>query len=618
MPVFTGVVDLKSEPNERQNDIRFVLGPSGSGKTFFGVKDAATRELDKKNKYVIVYIKMTEAKFLVPIDTSKIVQLVKDVLLKECKFEGVLDLHLSLVLDEAGATIFKDYFEYVSNVTSILDELKTTLAKSVRIVVCGTGLTAKKYGTDGDAKKYRMKPFSMTDIVKLNEKMFHLDPFIIETMKEHPGLTALMTNGRTARFLLQETQILFQIQSSPFHSDIRRQMINLAPQIIRSVANRYVYSNGIQGLNSLERCRVAAYTFDALEKTRNGIVYIPEFTGLSSDEYDVAKTLVSINVEESSNGTSYIPDYQTRSISLSPALTVLVYLLSGVPIDTLLDWKMQEMNNALYEFRRSCRYYISCYNSGEISMDELNRNLMMSRIIKLGKRVPEPGATIRFAIPLLDKNTIWVNGDNAPFADVVAPFMLYQSKYSQSKSPKYNLFIELEKCGLLKNSQNDRNQIGWIITKSLELMWNLNIERNEKTRSDISNKDVNGASMSQFFYPETQLIGPIRQPVEEYATIYNNSNEWILVEPNGNETKVDIEQDLSKEIVFTIGCNQNEVVLERNGQNNSTTHTMTISCACLDDDGNVQEDRLAYKDRQEWAFYQGLLRTNVTIRFLLS
>jgi hypothetical protein len=83
---------------------------------------------------------------------------------------------------------------------------------------------------------------------------------------------------------------------------------------------------------------------------------------------------------------------------------------------------------------------------------------------------------------------VWINGEKAPFADVIAPYCLYQCKFTETGVQDdeaatlkiKNFEYELGKCGLLKNNcallKNNptstlRAKIGWAILRALEDGW---------------------------------------------------------------------------------------------------------------------------------------------------
>lgn len=622
LPTYTNVRKRTYDSNSRKDDIRFVLGPSGSGKTFFSVRVAAVQDLSNENKYVIVYIKVTKLSEVNALVSTELVNHVKQLLLAETWFDKKLELNLSIIIDEAGSTEFNGSFDSVEYVAKIYSGL-LQLATNVRLVLCGTGLSGTKHSTDGQAIKYRMKGWSMDDIKEVNNKHLKLHSSTIEAIQQHPTLNALTTNARAAWFMLVEIQRVIRVDMKTWsngniHSRIQQQVINFAPAIVRGVVSSYILANGIQDLNETQQHLVAAYVFDATEKARNKKLDNPDFSDLKVSEQNVAFSLVSLNIERYSNGTVNIVDNQEISVSVSPALSLVLYWMCGVSVEMLSDWKMQEVLSQLYQLRRMMRDCINSRALGKLSYDQLGVNLTLLRIIRLNRRVPEPKSKNSFAIPFVDTNTVWMNKDLAPFADVVAPYSLYQSKYSQSKSPTLNLTNELSKCGLLRDEYSN-NQVGWVITKSLELVWMLNIEREEEVADFASTYNTN--KTSTYFYPEVQFAGSLSGSGEKYAELRNISGSWILNDPEGNEHPVDVNLQLSKELIFFISSNQNQIKLSRKEKlphNKSHTQHLTISRNYLDDDGNVKEDLLLSLDCVEWNYYKALLRPNVKIRFLLG
>lgn len=174
----------------------------------------------------------------------------------------------------------------------------------------------------------------------------------------------------------------------------------------------------------------------------------------------MALSLVYLNIELYRDGTTSIVDGQVRSVSVSPAITLVLYWMCGVSVEIFSYWKMHEVLCQLYQLRRMM---LDLIKRDDKNMPSLENDLKLLGLMKLDRRVPEPKSTNNILIPYVDNGIIWMNKDLAPYADVVAPYSLYQSKYSKSKSPTVHLDIELKKCGLL-NGDNGNNQVGWAIT----------------------------------------------------------------------------------------------------------------------------------------------------------
>jgi hypothetical protein len=468
-----------------------------------------------------------------------------------------------------------------------------------------------------------MKAWSSADLKIVDDTHTKLGSEVLGMIQEHNILKALTTNARSAWFLLKAAEGIIKNDKKNekyFCRDrIRQQIVEFAPDILRQVVNSYISANGIANLDVLQRRRVAAYIFDALETTtRNKSMIIPDFENLDFKEKTVALSLISNNIESYSDNTQTLIRNEVRSISVSPAITIILFWMCdvsiGVSLKMSLNWKMQELLSALFEFRYQLRQCIKQYNN-ECNLDLFQHELMLVRIIHLQKRVPGSNAKVNLLVPYVDKHTIWINGDMAPYADVVAPYTLYQCKNSVSSGTRINLEVELEKCGLLKESKENRNKIGWAVTKSLEILWNMNIYYNRETTPVTSSVDDTKKN-SRYFYPDKQLAGPSLELIE-YADLIEEANgDWFLKVPDGKKEKIKvlIEQDLSKELVYTISCNQNEIILTRN----KTKDTLRILSDYLDDDGYIQEGSLSSQDQTKWEYYKNLLKEKVIIRFLLS
>ena len=86
-------------------------------------------------------------------------------------------------------------------------------------------------------------------------------------------------------------------------------------------------------------------------------------------------------------------------------------------------------------------------------------------------RKPEP-----FIVPRSPKNTIWINGDNAAFSDVIAPYKLILCKHTSILGQTLLVDLnnnELKQCGLLRHddSADDKNEIERVALRAIWFMW---------------------------------------------------------------------------------------------------------------------------------------------------
>jgi hypothetical protein len=88
---------------------------------------------------------------------KNLIKWIREEIKKECRKTecGKLPMHVGLVLDEAGSSLFQGYFEDPELVGAVVTELDQ-LASSVWLVISGTGLDAGAFPSQEGAFKFRM------------------------------------------------------------------------------------------------------------------------------------------------------------------------------------------------------------------------------------------------------------------------------------------------------------------------------------------------------------------------------------------------------------------------------------------------------------------------------
>jgi hypothetical protein len=111
---------------------------------------------------------------------------------------------------------------------------------------------------------------------------------------------------------------------------------------------------------------------------------------------------------------------------LSPALVIVLFALLGGQAAIVTGWEGQEHVTALFAFRQLVLKAVrECIESKDVRTFE--QTLSELQIVKTA-RVPQPQSTKNFDIPLLSRNTVWINGPAAPYADVATHGLLFQTK----------------------------------------------------------------------------------------------------------------------------------------------------------------------------------------------
>ncbi|CAB9530087.1 hypothetical protein SEMRO_2737_G335940.1 [Seminavis robusta] len=187
--------------------------------------------------------------------------------------------------------------------------------------------------------------------------------------------------------------------------------------------------------------------------------WFPEFgTLLSLEEGERVKVkrqaqgVMDLHVEASSAedgrvSTDFVDDEAKktkRSVSITPAMSMLLYNLLGVDATIYDNWDGLEVTTALHA----------------VYLETLSNSTTQEKgvcLARLTKAVPPPKATKRIHIPSqADTPTIFINGEKAPFCDVITNFRGLQAKHTKN-GEEYDLFLgeELQKWGLLKTELSE-------------------------------------------------------------------------------------------------------------------------------------------------------------------
>jgi hypothetical protein len=125
----------------REQSIYYVLGPSGSGKTFFALNDISTHNV-AHDKFATVYCRAGDAEKSVKfVDKTNghelLIEWVKTKIQQDepkVTLLKPLEMHITLILDEAGSSSLRGFFDKKESVTATYTALQG-LATSVRFSV---------------------------------------------------------------------------------------------------------------------------------------------------------------------------------------------------------------------------------------------------------------------------------------------------------------------------------------------------------------------------------------------------------------------------------------------------------------------------------------------------
>jgi hypothetical protein len=567
-----GILETRSQP------LCFALGTSGSGKTFFALKHAATFGVRETGlKCVTVYLQPAGlSSFRESKDPSDLMSAIRKAIKMEYGMEfEKLDMHQSLVLDEAGSLSLDQHFEDQQAVSAVITELRK-LATSVRLVICGTGVTADNFDSKDDAFKFRMKRWEKEDLVSVVSFLFgrrRRDSSlqttvpseiaegleIVDSILNQPVLSALSTNPRMAWFLLSaifrwDEEFLPRLQTCTWQDRMR----DWSPLLVASVVASYVKQNALRSLSIEARARVAACVLYCVETCGHiGEPVAPTFVGLTDRRMEAtALSLIDLNVEPRKGVKSFVKPEEKCAALVSPAITVLLFVLLGIPVDVLSYWKAQELVITLYKYRSLVFDSLEQFQKGceelqksvhqswaerqdclptdvegkmnqhetKVFNDEINAGtsalisefdvrLGKLRLVRVPKAVPGKNSGTTFLMPKLVGDDIWLNGGKAPFADVIARYWLglVFSCDADKDTVLIDASAELRKCGPVKGLPKDHQ--GVVILRGLLATW--------KGKSDAKKQGMGG--------PNTQAnsMGPIDTLDNvEYLQITTKDEEW--------------------------------------------------------------------------------------------
>lgn len=176
----------------------------------------------------------------------------------------------------------------------------------------------------------------------------------------------------------------------------------------------------------------------------------------------VAASLVQYNVERHKK-TLLLVGREKFAITLSPAIAVVLYAMTGTPTTLMSGRRAKEELVALFAVRQlmlaSMTTFVNRTCGHERSVDneqfyfqartELDCSLEKIHLVSLDKPLDlAPNPLDQIFIPMVGTGTVLLHGNKAPFADIIAPFTFIQAKFNNTSSSilKVDLSLELRKC----------------------------------------------------------------------------------------------------------------------------------------------------------------------------
>jgi hypothetical protein len=479
-----------------------IYGPSGSGKTMFAINDIPEiilpgAILEKKS----LRLHLTASDLLEDDEDSKdpldlpalLVRYVEKKVfnLLYWPFGNVvkpppMDLYLFVILDEAGSSTCKSYFDTVEKIEQLVSALKEMkggykFTKGVHVTLAGTWLETTTVGIDANLDgtiKFHMQPWSQSNFFALLSTM---KPAGEETLKavvlRYRILQNVITNARCAYFL---AAVWPEKYNELTDVEVWETYINA---VVAEIARCYIYSNILQGVrHGEERLQVVQEVFKALDKAmlQPNVACYPNFDSIES-RYVRAATgcLFDIHLETVNRETKLMGSH-TCSVSITPA--IMIVLIQFLCENTVIPWNSREpeANVALGEWKLMVR-------EKQASDFESKRSFVFVRYcIPLFDE-----ETLSFFLPLVGKSTVLLNAPGAPYANVIAPFRLVRTKFSfdVNQPVELNFDKEMKEMGLLKTkAATVFDQVNQATASVLFAMWQRKFEvmRYERSVSRIS------------------------------------------------------------------------------------------------------------------------------------
>jgi hypothetical protein len=600
LPAVDRVRRSLSHPDDSRNRrLCYIFGPSGSGKTFFAMNEMRTfgsSEADDDGNLPAVTLYFTPEAVAqnrdgnvvandndddetVPIDfrrddaPDRLVKKVVSLLDNAIRGWGrtwnrtKLQMHVSLVFDEAGALALNGFFDQRAHVDRVVELAQEKIATSVTVVVVGTGLGELAYDSTREVCVFRMGRWGRNDLERIlaererfNNKLRPGESVrtAVNAAFSQPALAALATNARCAGFLANSIEKTARLATYSWDDHLRM----VALEAVSRVIVQYEEENAVSRLCASQRRRVAAWVFAVLSALEKGSTVLPELDGLDRQERAVAASLLQYNVETLDGAPALVGSNQFSS-SVTPALAIILYSMCGIPANVLIGWKCIEETAALHAVRRlmvqegkkqicSIRSLQQSYvsNRPRMSLKEFDAELdklgastadrydserrssenafgkALAKIclIRLTTRLQRPPSrTSLVSIPLVSATTVLLNGEESSFAAVIAPYTFLQTKPALQSRIHVNIARELENCCLLKNCRDDR------ILRGLIMVWDgcfSNSDVGDFVDDDLNVMAANEALLQESVaYPENLIeVRPPSDPVPGYVTIDSDCN----------------------------------------------------------------------------------------------
>jgi hypothetical protein len=565
----------------------YVLGSRGSGKTFFALEYATYGDLfdfwSPITKRATIYLQPIPPIAVVPktenyATRTKNAEEILDLLVSSIKMKlqekcrvvltKQLDMHLSVVADEAGAPEWKGFFESRCHTESFVHKL-ASLAKSSFLVICGTSPRAGMYCSQPDNPVFHMLPWSSEDLMSVlkkicassakekdkrdllsrDEKNFLFSErdvqHVVAAIRAHSTLRALSTNARCVTILLEAIWDMSVGMATCLPTSAaawRVRLKGLTQELVHRVVAHYTSTNGLERLTTdQQRRRVAASVLHAVAsaQAQPTVARTPTFGGLFDEsERAIAWSLIENNVAKRDGSKDSFENPKLPSaILVTPAIAVILSSLLGVPAEILSD--CDELVTVLYAFGKQAVQCIQTHEDRNPSeslqphRDKLEQSLQSLGVYRLPECVPMSSpdvSTIR--VPMMGQAAMYLNA-NAGSPHVLAPYEFYHCAQSQTRDQvTVELVDDMQECGLLKGA---RHALSKTALRGFQAVWEGSFDKNANVALKNENAAVDSTDASSsppartplsMSYPFHMLDTPCTQDDAEYLEYNMGAMTW--------------------------------------------------------------------------------------------
>ncbi len=600
-----------ADESETKPNFSLVLGSSGSGKTLFAIRRIPELLFGMdETKYFRLHFRASKVTNLMSdtVDFSKAVSAIVDTMVGQLLSGKGLDDTVSLnipihiTVDEAGAQVYKPYLDTAEKIEDIVRAVKNEgifkFLQGVHVTVAGTRLetiTSDILSTV-ETTKFWMQAWTPEKFDALVEKSPHpLPARVKQVVHGFPILEDLTTNARCAFYVLEYMGNVSLLRENRVKSSV--------PVIVAAVADSYIANNVLAHITHYpkETWQVARSVFRAVDRSTKspGVAFFPQFEDLDTEQLrSIAGCVLDIHVE-SKQGIPRLATGSRYAITMTPALAIVFANL--LTIETKSSWEWQSFDNT-------------------VMLSEMKRMIARSQhvpkypnrlVLQLPSTLPASGAQTSVSIPVVDKYTVVLNGPEADYANVIAPYRLVRSKFSRDNREPFTLDLqgELDTMGLTHSSDHVLHQfitsVFWTFwEKGQEAPLGLDIE----SIPQLVNKDYRFEC-----YPFNTLNKKVIYEKPRVVKGSFNGKKWVsknAVFGKRVESSASFLSDRPVTAVFATNCGEFRFNVKRDETTTATDsiEEITIKHTDIDWEGTVKE---------EGGMFSKLgLRENVKICFL--